>query len=473
MTNRTKHHKIHPPNVFTHQNQTGKRIPEMESENRESEATHPFPTNFKNSGVTDPTLKDPPMSTPSSSSSSSSTSPGPSQKQQNNDHNLSPPQTNKKRTKKTPPTLPNLPHELIIEILSRLPAKSLIKFRCVSKSFKSLISNPQFIKTHLERVKNLSRNGPDFSPEIVISSSEPLFRLKSCSLYSVYNNPVTDAVVLDYYLLRDTYRYDWVVGSCDGLLCLGIKQDFVVLWNPSTRVFNRLPGLGFAKKLGSYTVFGFGYDSQIDDYKVLAMFCFLTKSVYGGSRYVTRIKVCALKGECWRRLEDFGLGLPYDVSGKHVDGKLCWPVMPEGSIGSAWSIVAFDLAQEMFEEVVQPDYGAVDYERVLGVLQGWLCVMCNYQGVRADVWVLKEFGVRDSWTKLFSIPYLDPLWFHYSVPLCIDVGGEVLLEYKSVLVIYNPKHGTFRYPVMNGASSCIEADVYIQSLVSPVVDGQV
>ena len=148
--------------------------------------------------------------------------------------------------------------------------------------------------------------------------------------------------------------------------------------------------------------------------------------------------------------------------------------MPEGSIGSTWSIVAFDLAQEMFEEAVQPDYGAVDYERVLGVLQGWLCVMCNYQGVRADVWVLKEFGVRASWTKLFSIPYLDdPLWFHYSVPLCIDVGGEVLLEYKSVLVIYNPKHGTFRYPVMNGASSCIEADVYIQSLVSPVVDGQV
>ncbi|KAJ6688848.1 hypothetical protein OIU85_005293 [Salix viminalis] len=368
----------------------------MESENRESEPTHPFPIISRNSPVRDPTLKDPPVAIPSPSSSSSSTSLGPSQKRQNNDHILSPPQ------------------------------------------------------------------------------NEPLLKLKSCSLYSVYNNPETDAAVLDYYLLKDTYRYDWVIGSCDGLLCLGIKQDFVILWNPSTRVYNRLPDLGFAKKLGSYTVFGFGYDSQMDDYKVLAMFCFLTKSVYGGSRYVTRIKVCTLKGECWRRLEDFVLGLPYDFSGKHVDGKLCWPVMPEGSVGSAWSIVAFDLAQEMFEEVVQPDYGEGGYERVLGVLQGWLCVMCNYPGVRADVWVMKEFGVRDSWTKLFSIPYLDdPLWFHYSVPLCIDVGGEVLLEYKSVLVIYNPKHGTFRYPVMNGATSCIEADVYIQSLVSPVVDGQV
>ncbi|KAJ6725375.1 hypothetical protein OIU79_003701 [Salix purpurea] len=299
--------------------------------------------------------------------------------------------------------------------------------------------------------------------------------------------PQTDAAVLDYYLLKDTYRYDWVIGSCDGLLCLGIKQDFVILWNPSTRVYNRLPDLGFAKKLGSYTVFGFGYDSQMDDYKVLAMFCFLTKSVHGGSRYVTRIKVCTLKGECWRRLEDFVLGLPYDFSGKHVDGKLCWPVMPEGSVGSAWSIVAFDLAQEMFEEVVQPDYGEGGYERVLGVLQGWLCVMCNYPGVLAEVWVMKEFGVRDSWTKLFSIPYLDdPLWFHYSVPLCIDDGGEVLLEYKSVLVIYNPKHGTFRSNVIDNkhnennsggrkpfcyASSCLYSKrnslfAFVQSLLS-------
>ncbi|KAM3216273.1 hypothetical protein P3L10_025714 [Capsicum annuum] len=41
-----------------------------------------------------------------------------------------------------------IPHELIFEILKRLLAKSLMRFRCVSKSFASLISDPLFIEAH-------------------------------------------------------------------------------------------------------------------------------------------------------------------------------------------------------------------------------------------------------------------------------------------------------------------------------------
>ncbi|MCI40987.1 F-box/kelch-repeat protein, partial [Trifolium medium] len=42
--------------------------------------------------------------------------------------------------------LPFLPEELIIQILLRLPVRSLIEFKCVCKSWKTLISDPKFAK---------------------------------------------------------------------------------------------------------------------------------------------------------------------------------------------------------------------------------------------------------------------------------------------------------------------------------------
>ena len=45
--------------------------------------------------------------------------------------------------------LPFLPEELIVEIILRLPVRSLLQFKCVCKTWKTLISNPQFAKRHL------------------------------------------------------------------------------------------------------------------------------------------------------------------------------------------------------------------------------------------------------------------------------------------------------------------------------------
>lgn len=47
--------------------------------------------------------------------------------------------------------LPNLPMEIIREILAWLPVKPLCRFRCVSKSWNSLTFDPQFVKMHFNK----------------------------------------------------------------------------------------------------------------------------------------------------------------------------------------------------------------------------------------------------------------------------------------------------------------------------------
>lgn len=58
-----------------------------------------------------------------------------------------------------------LPLDVIIDVLIRLPVKIPLRFRCVSKSFRSVIDRQDFIKLHLNRsVKTNSNRSLLLSP---------------------------------------------------------------------------------------------------------------------------------------------------------------------------------------------------------------------------------------------------------------------------------------------------------------------
>jgi len=124
-----------------------------------------------------------------------------------------------------------LPDELITEILSRLNVKSLMRLRCVSKLWKTLISDPTFVKMHLQLSKRNSH--------LVLHMDNKYFRytytvaLISVSplLGSTSSNPITHAK--DHNRRFHSGSCCGIVGSCNGLICLHsciYRNNFVEHW---------------------------------------------------------------------------------------------------------------------------------------------------------------------------------------------------------------------------------------------------
>ncbi|CAJ2635457.1 unnamed protein product [Trifolium pratense] len=156
--------------------------------------------------------------------------------------------------------LPFLPSELVVDILLRLPARSLIQFRRVCKLWKTLISDPNFAKKHF-----------------LMSAADPSLthqRLAFCDcsypLNSLLENPST-RVIPDRFNGFENDRC-FLVGSCNGFLCIyDPYQNNMIMYNPSIGLKSKSsPKLKPSAHWGMpYN--GFGYDHVNDKYKVLAV----------------------------------------------------------------------------------------------------------------------------------------------------------------------------------------------------------
>ncbi|GAU20081.1 hypothetical protein TSUD_381730 [Trifolium subterraneum] len=224
--------------------------------------------------------------------------------------------------------LPTLPFELIVEILSRLPMKSLMQFQCVCKSWKSLISDPKFAKKHL-RVSTKHHHFITTFPNSVMSYP----------LTSLFTD-VGTAIQLEYPLTQQYRRFERIVGSCNGILCIQNDHDSVILWNPSIRKFTKLPCLDETPRpMYEYDYeFSFGCDHSSDSYKVIA---FITELfVINGDRVRNvRVKVHTYGTNSWRRIQDFPSDLICeDLSGKFVCGTI--NRLTSRYMTSSWHIIS-------------------------------------------------------------------------------------------------------------------------------------
>ncbi|CAI9091266.1 OLC1v1026241C1 [Oldenlandia corymbosa var. corymbosa] len=291
----------------------------------------------------------------------------------------------------------NLPLPIITDILSRLPTKSIVQCRCVCKTWLKLLSEKEFATLHLSRSPMcLIINKLDFD-----SSSGSCFSLVELEDEPGHHNLSVAGMKL---ILPCSCDEDGltIVGTVNGLVCLNQRKylhDAVYIWNPTLRESIALPTPEGVRDYPNSISYGFGLSTKIGQYKVVRIFLELEKS----SRRILKsiCHVYALGEGSWRVIGD----CPYLNSccshGVFLNGNLHWLVAD--SNGSEL-ISCFDLEKESFGPFPAPPELSKDfYLTSFGLFGSYLSVCDNTSDFQISIWVMKEYGIKNSWVLEFVI----------------------------------------------------------------------
>ncbi|XP_026420267.1 F-box/kelch-repeat protein At3g06240-like [Papaver somniferum] len=259
--------------------------------------------------------------------------------------------------------------------------------------------------------------------------------------------------------------------SCDGLIgclltgtCNGDTLHKICLWNPLTGEYRNVstPTSSSNQLYDSFSNYGVCYDWKIDDYKLFL--------IVVNDSACSEVWVCRLGSNSW---ESTGF-IPYDISPYNIcltplNGIIHW-------IGYTKVIFSFDIVEGRNKEIQLPPCYLNDklylfQDMEVGVLRENLYLSVNATcKSNIDLWVMKDYGVADSWRKFFSIStdetLFDSLWplhylennhkilFHGYVNTINDEdSGEAVLvsydlingELMTLDIPYKPKHF---YPII-------------------------
>ncbi|CAI8611678.1 unnamed protein product [Vicia faba] len=353
-----------------------------------------------------------------------------------------------------------LPSEVITEILSRVPAKPLLRIRATCKWWRSLIDSTDFVFFHLTKSRH----------SIVILRQHS-------RLYELDLNSMDRVKELDHPLMCYSNSIK-VLGSCNGLLCICNIADDIAFWNPSIRKHRIIPSEPLIRKetkentaittLLAARVYGFGYDSFSGEFKLVSISYFVDLR---NRSFDSHVKIYTMRTDVWKTLTS----MPYALCcartmGVYLSGALHWVVTRDLEPESLDLIVAFDLRFEVFREVKLP--GSVDgkLDMDVAVLRGMLCMVENRASEGFDVWVMREYGLGESWCKVFTVEQpRDVKLIKLLKPLGYSKNGDkVLFEQDSKkLCWYNLASKDLSWVRISGMPNNIEGTVCIGSLVPP------
>lgn len=314
-------------------------------------------------------------------------------------------------------SLCDFPEGMLTEILLRLPVESLLPCKSVCKRWLSMISNPQFVKSHLHRTIISYWNNPTlltilhpppsqeelafveaitvgfpFEQSVITPLEQRRQQLIDEALLDTSGQDLSNSPVHFHRLVmppffESEYR---VISSFNGIICLAnLFGNVVYLWNPTIRQCRKLPEPTMHTTRSIPVKMGFGYDSNSSEYKVLRFVCENLSDV------IPIVQVYSTDTDCWKEFRAPILQNWKDWSGAQivVDGILYFDGADE--------LVSFDLRNEVFGLVPFPTFIQTKKSDVLD-FEGSVAMVFE-SGLGIDLWTLDDVSGQVSWTKSFSI----------------------------------------------------------------------
>ncbi|KAK6245441.1 hypothetical protein SCA6_008531 [Theobroma cacao] len=348
----------------------------------------------------------------------------------------------------------SMPSPVIFDILVRLPVKSLARFKTLNKLCRSFIRDPRFIGTHF-------KYGADEGNDVcLILSYMQHGNLNSIvHILTVRDNDELALVEYSAPVSFDSYQ---ILPSCYGLVCFYGLHGGVLVCNPSTKNIGRLPDID-AEGIRSLSC-GFGFDRMSGKHKVIK-FLEPLEAEYPFTDNL-RIEIFTTGNNSWRTVRYHPcFRFLHHQPPVFAGGFFFWitAVATDPGGPSSFSIVSFDIRNEIFEAISPPESVSEKnwFNLYLVELGGELCLVdldyeLDQDRKRMDIWIFKVSiaDKKEQWVQETIVHQSEPI--DTTRPVAFD-GEEILLHGfingLGNLNWYNLRTGSFRQLKSKGVPS--------------------
>uniref|UniRef100_A0A1J3F2T9 F-box/LRR-repeat/kelch-repeat protein n=1 Tax=Noccaea caerulescens TaxID=107243 RepID=A0A1J3F2T9_NOCCA len=369
----------------------------------------------------------------------------------------------------------SLPHHVVEHIMERLPAKSLLRFKAVSKQWSSTIESPVF---HERQLKHGQQSG---DPHVLMVSVLTERKTVVETIRRLVLGSSTSIKIPTPWEKENTIYL--VSSSCDGLVYLYLPDEPGFMVNPTTRWYRPIPLCKFHQLVidlgesyyelrhGLFKV-GFGKDVLTGTYKLVYVY----NSSEIGLENATICEVFDFSTNAWRYVTP---SAPYRIVGcpdpVFVDGSLHWFTDCEET-----KVVSFNLHTEAFQVMAKtPFANAHPRDIVMCNLDNRLCISGFVLPDKQVIWSFNSGN--NTWDKVYSIDVYSTSVF-FNIPSDFALSPLTLLDVKKkkkkkllfhdradnqTLLAHDPETGSAHIVFSTEPSTTIGYPVYyFESLIS-------